>query len=134
MQDFEVARSSTIRTLDENDWGTLLIDVRRHEGRLFMKDFGEAHLSVKRMLDENNWNKLLIDVRNAADHVPFADMYNVVISISKGLPLVRIGLVFPPERKEEGEFAETVATNRWMQLKSFWDYDDAVAWLTANPQ
>ncbi len=101
MQDFEDAHSRTKRTLDEHNWGKLLIDIRRHEGRLFMKDFEEAHLSAKRMLDEHNWNTLLIDVRNASDRVPFADMYNVVISISKGLPLVRIGLVFPPERKEE---------------------------------
>ncbi len=132
MQDVEDARSS--RTLDERNWEKLLIDIRRHESRRFMQDFEEAHLSAKKMLDEHNWNKLLFDVRSAADHVPFAGMYNVMISISKDLPLAKIVLVFPPERRKEGEFAETVATNRWMQLKSFWDYDAAVAWLTANPQ
>jgi hypothetical protein len=55
-------------------------------------------------------------------------------AIARELSHVRIGLVFPPEREEEGNFAENVAVNRGVQLKSFTDYEQAVAWLTdKNP-
>ena len=100
-----------------------------HEGHLIKKEFEEARLIVKRMLDENNWNKLLIDVRNAVDRVPVAEVYYVMKTISTALPFIKIALLFPPERREEGEFAETVAMNRGVRLKYFLDYGEAAAWL-----
>ena len=41
-------------------------------------------------------------------------------------------ILCPQGREEDGRFADTVAENRRVKLKSFTDYEQAVAWLTAK--
>ncbi len=101
----------------------------RHAGTT-RDEFVEARSIAKRILDEHRWNKLIIDMRGVEGRVSIADAYYSMESIATELSHVRIGLVFPPEREEEGRFAETVATNRGVRLKSFTDYEQAVVWLT----
>ena len=100
-----------------------------HQGELTREEFEEARAIAKIKLDKNKWRKLLIDVRCTVKSMPTVDVYHVMESNIKVLPYVNIALVFPPERKEEGDFAETVAANRGVRLKSFIDYELAVAWL-----
>jgi hypothetical protein len=102
----------------------------RHEIEAIRTEFEEALSSVKRMLDEHRWNKLLIDMRGIESRLGVAEVYYSMESIAKELRYKKIGIVFPPERAEEGIFAETVATNRGVHLKSFVGYEQAVAWLT----
>jgi hypothetical protein len=101
----------------------------RH-ARTTRDEFEEALSSAKKILAEQRWNRLLIDMRGVEGRVSLADAYYSMESIAREFPLVKIGLVFPPERREEGSFAEIVAANRGVQLKSFMDYEKAVAWLT----
>lgn len=103
-----------------------------HQGELTREEFEEARAIAKIKLDENSWRNLLIDVRSTVKSMPIADVYYVMESNTKVLPYVNIALVFPPERKREGDFAEIVATNRGVRLRSFIDYDQAVTWLNGG--
>lgn len=66
------------------------------------------------------------------NRVPIADVFYIIEFDKKVFPLVRIGVVFTPGREEDGRFADTVAKNRSLKLKSFVDYEKAVAWLNAK--
>jgi hypothetical protein len=101
----------------------------RHAGTT-RDELVEARSSAKKILNEQRWNRLLIDMRGVEGRVSVTDAYYSMEAIARELSYARIGLVFPPEREEEGRFAETVATNRGVQLKAFTDYEQAVGWLT----
>ena len=103
----------------------------RHEGQLTLQNFEKARSAAKRLLDGNSWNRLLIDVR-AAVRVPIAEVFFIMKSISEVFPGSKIALLVPGERTDEGEFAETVASNRGVRLKSFSNYEQAAAWLSEN--
>jgi hypothetical protein len=102
----------------------------RHEGRLTREEYEESTASTKRLLDEHRWNRLLVDLRGVANRVPIADVYYIIEFDKEVFPIAKIGVVFPPERQEDGRFADTVSENRGVHLKSFVDYVQAVAWLT----
>jgi hypothetical protein len=104
----------------------------RHEGRLTRREFKEGRLSAKRILAEQRWNWLLVDVRSVVNRLPIAEVYYAIETNKSVLPGAKIALVFPPEREEEGKFADMVAANRSVQLKSFMDYEQAVVWLTGK--
>lgn len=104
----------------------------RHEGTLTREEFEESTVSTKKLLDEHRWNRLLVDLRGVMNRVPIADVFYIIEFDKKVFPFVRIGVVFPPGREEDGRFADTVAENRSVKLKSFVDYEQAVAWLTAK--
>jgi hypothetical protein len=104
----------------------------RHEGRLTVQEYEESAVSTKRLLDEHRWNRLLIDVRHVVHRVPIADVYYIIEFDRKMFPLVKIAVLFPPERAEDGRFADNVAANRSVKLKSFVDYEQAVAWLISK--
>lgn len=104
----------------------------RHEGRLTIQEYEESTVSTRRLLDEHRWNRLLIDLRNVTSRVSVTDVYYIIEFDRKVFPLVSIAVIFPPEREENGRFADTVAENRSVKLKSFTDYEKAVAWLTAT--
>ena len=101
-----------------------------HEGKLTREEFEEARSIAKIMLDEHHWSKLSVDLRGIANRMRTADKLYAMESSVRVLPDVKNGLVFPLKRKEEGRFAETVSANRGVNLKSFVDYEHAVAWLT----
>jgi hypothetical protein len=120
--------SFTIRTI--NKFSKFVIV--EHEGRLTREEFEEARAIAKRKLDENRWSNLLVDLRGTVKGMPIVDIYYVIGSNANVLPNVRIALLFTPELETEGRFAEDVATNRSVRLKSFIDYEQAVAWLTGG--
>jgi hypothetical protein len=104
----------------------------RHEGKFTREEFEESTVSTKKLLDEHRWNRLLVDLRGVMNRVPIADVFYIIEFDKKIFRLVRIGVVFPPGREEDGRFADTVAENRSVKLKSFTDYEKAVVWLTAK--
>lgn len=104
----------------------------RHDGQFTIQEFEESSVSTKKLLDEHRWNRLLVDLRGVMNRVSITDVYYIVNFDKKVFPLVRIGVVFPPGREEDGRFAETVAENRNVKLKAFVDYEQAVTWLTAK--
>jgi hypothetical protein len=104
----------------------------RHEGRLTIQEYEESTVSTRRLLDEHRWNRLLVDLRDVTNRVSITDVYYIINFDGKVFPLVNIAVIFPPKREENGRFADTVAENRGVKLKSFTDYEKAVAWLTAT--
>jgi hypothetical protein len=105
----------------------------RHEGELTKEGFEEGRSSAKIILDQYNWKNLLVDVRGVDDRISFADVYYIMESNASVLPYIKIALLFPPERREDGIFAAHVAMNRGSHSKSFIDYNQAVAWLIDDP-
>jgi hypothetical protein len=104
----------------------------KHEGHFTREEFEEGRSIVKKQLTHHQWKKLLVDMRGVANHTSLADIYYIMESNTRVLPNIKIGLVFPPERQADGKFAEHVATNRGSNLKSFIDYNQAIAWLTED--
>jgi hypothetical protein len=104
----------------------------RHEGKFTIEEFEESTVSAKKLLDEHRWNRLLVDLRGVTNRVLIADVFYIIEFDKKIFPLVRIGVVFPPGREEDGRFADTVAENRSVKLKSFTDCQQAAAWLTGK--
>jgi hypothetical protein len=103
-----------------------------HEGELTREEFEEARAIAKVKLDEKRWSNLLVDLRGTAKSMPIVDLYYVMGSNVNVLPNVRIALLIAPELETEGRFAEDVAANRGVRLKSFIDYEQAAAWLTGG--
>lgn len=118
--------SFTIRTINKLSKFVIV----EHEGRLTREEFEESRAIAKTKLDENRWSNLLVDLRGIVKGMPIVDVYYVIGSTANVLPNVRIALLFASELETEGRFAEDVATNRSVRLKSFIDYERAVAWLT----
>lgn len=104
----------------------------RHEDKLTREEFEESTVSTKKLLDEHCWNRLLVDLRGVVNRVSIADVFYIIEFDKKIFPLVQIAVVFPPGREEDGRFADTVAENRSVKLKSFTDYEQAAAWLTGK--
>lgn len=104
----------------------------RNEGQWTIQEYEEFTATTKRLLDERRWKRLLVDLRDITNRVSVTDIYFIVDSGKKVFPQVRIGVVFPPGREEECRFADMVADNRRVELKSFTVYEQAVAWLTTT--
>jgi len=104
----------------------------RHEGRLTIQEYEESTVITRRLLDEHRWNRLLIDLRDVTNRVSITDVYYIIAFDQKVFPLVQIAVIFPPEHEEDGRFADNVAANRGVNLRSFVDCEQAVAWLTAE--
>lgn len=102
----------------------------RHENEFTRNEFEESTVSTNRLLDKHRWNRLLVDLRGITNRVPIADVYHIVTFDQKLFPHVYIGVVFPKDREQDGRFAETVAENRRVKLKTFIDFEQAVDWLT----
>ena len=104
----------------------------RHEGQFTRDEFEKSAVSTKNLLDEHRWNRLLVDLRGVTNRVPIVDVYFIIEFDMKVFPFVQIAVVFPPSREEDGRFADNVAANRGVNLKSFTDYEQAVTWLTGQ--
>lgn len=104
----------------------------RHEGHLTIQEYEESTVITRRLLDEHRWNRLLVDLREVTSRVSITDVYYIIEFDQKVFPLVKIAVIFPPERAEDGRFADNVAANRSVKLKSFVDCEQAVAWLTSK--
>jgi hypothetical protein len=120
--------SFTIRTINKSS----KFVIAEHEGELTREEFEEARAIAKVKLDENRWSNLLVDLRGIVKSMPIGDIYYVIGSNGSILHNVKIALLFTPELETEGRFAEDVAANRSVRLKSFIDYERAVAWLTGG--
>ena len=101
-----------------------------HEGKFTKEEFEEARSIAKIMLEKHHWNKLLVDLRGIVNRLPAEDKLYAMESNVKVLPHIKIGLVFPLELQEEVTFSDAVSAKHRVNLKSFVDYEQAVAWLT----
>jgi hypothetical protein len=101
-----------------------------HEANLTREEYQKSTVSTKRLLDEHHWNRLLVDLRRVINRVSITDVYYIIEFDLKVFLNVNIAVIFPPGREEYSRFVETVAANRGVHLKTFVDYEQAVAWLT----
>jgi len=104
----------------------------RHEGVLTRRELLEGRTNGKKLLDTYRLKRLLVDLRGVTNCVPIADAYHIIVFDKVVFPLIKIAVIFPPEREENGRFADNVAANRGVKQKSFVDHEQAVAWLTGR--
>lgn len=104
----------------------------KHEGNFTREEYEQSIVSTRKLLDEHRWNRILVDLRDVRNRVSVFDVHYIIEFDSKVFPFVRIAVIFPREREEDGRFADNVAANRGVRLKSFVDYGQAVAWLTSK--
>ena len=101
----------------------------RYEGTIEGDDFQQAHAAARILLKKHGWRRLLIDFRKVESRINVIDIYYCVTTNWHELRRVSIALLCSPHLKGDGIFAETVAFNRSVRLKSFVDDKMAVAWL-----
>ncbi len=101
----------------------------RYEGTIEGDDFQQAHAAARILLKKHGWRRLLVDFRIVESRIGVADIFNFMTTHWHELQWISIALLCSPHLKEDGIFAETVAFNRSVRLKSFTDHKMAVAWL-----
>lgn len=79
---------------------------------------------------ETNSRKVLCDERNLIYKLNTIDTYELAKVISKAaVEVARIAIVCNPESMEQGEFFETVSSNRGLIIRVTTDIKDAQKWL-----
>lgn len=105
-----------------------------HRGVLTRDELEAARTEATRLLREHGLLRLMVDGR-AADITGLSDvdMFEFAAAHSSALPAVdrlRMALVVPRAHAEVARFAETVAQNRGVNLRIFFDAGSARDWLT----
>ena len=75
-------------------------------------------------------NKVLLDFTEVPSHISLVDSYELgkrtlVFAQYK----CKVSAVCKPERHDTQYFLETVAKNRWVELRVFTNVEDAIEWL-----
>ena len=116
--------------------------VRLEDEFIYIDFFGEFSVEAgKRCIDEminaakeNNRAKILLDLRKLSGQMSMADRFQVVDYGTKSLgTIAKIAFVAREEVVMPGKLIETVAFNRGMVLKIFFNPDDAKQWLLEKP-
>lgn len=82
---------------------------------------------------ETNTKRVLCDERNLEYKIGKIDTFQAAEYVSEKVPSVsKIAIVYNPSQKEDAEFWETAAVNRWLSVKIFEDIDEAEKWLTGK--
>ena len=85
---------------------------------------------VESILKKNKWNKILIDITEV-EFVP--SVFQMFIFLGKHVFLfsndIHIALLIYDEEKQNARFCETVAKNRGIDLKVFFEQRGAIEWI-----
>jgi hypothetical protein len=75
-------------------------------------------------------NKLLLDFTEVPLDIPLVDIYELgKMTLVFAQYACKVSAVCKPERHDSQCFLETVAQNRWVELRVFTNVDDAIEWL-----
>ena len=104
-----------------------------HQGAVTLEELEGARREAADQLARHGITRLLIDGRGAdisaiSDTDTF-DFSAAHVSTFKELALLRIALVVHPDHAQLTRFAETVAQNRAVNLRIFFDASSARDWL-----
>ena len=86
--------------------------------------------SIVEHCERRNKNKLLLDFTEAKVEISLADRYffgeRAKIFARQASKVAAVGR---PEQLDSRRFGEMVARNRWVNVRSFTNYEDAEKWL-----
>jgi len=103
-----------------------------HHGFVTVTELEEGRSSAKKLLTEKNWSKVLFDVTGMTNNLSIINIYHLTKSHQHVFDVLdRIGLLVSPipERKQNSRFIENIAANRGVNLKVFFDAEQARSWL-----
>ena len=77
------------------------------------------------------WRNFLVDIQSLNGKIQINDRFHIAVYAAKNLEHdVRIALLAREDQIMPCRFLETVARNRGLDLRVFFDHEEAVAWLT----
>jgi len=86
--------------------------------------------SIVEHCERRNKNKLLFDFTEAQLEISLADRYFLGERAKIfGRQASKVAAVGRPEQLDSRRFGEMVARNRWVNVRSFTNYEDAEKWL-----
>ncbi|HET6600136.1 MAG TPA: hypothetical protein VFG60_09245 [Burkholderiaceae bacterium] len=107
-----------------------------HRDLLTRTELEDARVQTARLLAENGLVRLLIDGRQAdMSAVSHLDVFEFTSGHAAELPsigLLRMALLVAEAQAEVARFVETVAQNRGVNLRLFFDVNEAQAWITGQ--
>lgn len=107
-----------------------------HRDVLTRAEIEDARAQTARLLAEHGLVRLLIDGRAAdVNKLSSLDIFEITSGHTTELPsigLLRMALLVPEAHAEVARFTETVAQNRGINLRLFYDPDEARTWITGQ--
>jgi len=98
----------------------------------------EIRLAGAKIVVEEKVYKFLVDCRNAELVASFIKLYDYAQDVleklkANNIPIHKIRRAFVvEERSENFEFYETISVNRGLNVRAFFNSEDAVAWLKST--
>ncbi len=99
-----------------------------HESTL--RDADQGIQETATMLKKKGWHRVLLDVSTLTESPPLARQFELLSALTSALPHSSKFAMFVSHCPEmNSEFIETVAENRGLSLKVFFNLDEANVWL-----
>lgn len=106
----------------------------RFQGNFELHDALKQIANALRQAAEAERSLVLIDVRDVTGRLSTIDRYEFGVGLAavqeKIGQKMRLAFVGAPPIIELARFGETVALNRGVQAQAFFDFDQAITWLT----
>ena len=107
--------------------GYVLLD---HYDEISVAEVNEARSNVIEQLVKHALSRVLVNICDVTNKLSTLDTYFVTESHAKvKLPKARAALLSRPDQREDAKFMETVAVNRGLNIRSFLNKEEALAWL-----
>ncbi|HEY7840672.1 MAG TPA: hypothetical protein VIC61_03815 [Gammaproteobacteria bacterium] len=104
-----------------------------HKGRISLAESRAAQAEALAVVVERNLPRVLIDVTGVTNDLSIIEMFIVSSEIDRPeLPRPRGALLVRADQQPRGKFLETIADNRGLEIRSFTDRAEALAWLSAR--
>ena len=101
-----------------------------------LKENQQIHRMILDLCREHNRRRVLIDDRNVvytASTISIFDLAKYYVEVGVPHCIKRAAVVVNPAYDETNDFFETVVRNRGVNLRIFYDYEEAEAWLVEEP-
>jgi|WetSurMetagenome_2_1015567.scaffolds.fasta_scaffold09043_5 hypothetical protein len=120
----------TVKPIDEGQYM-----LAEHSGHVTFDELKEGQARTNELLRQRRWRKVFIDTTGMKNDLSTLEIYCMTVSHREVFPIgVALGLLLSQteERKQGGRFIENIAINRSLNLRVFFDCDQAKAWLTRD--
>jgi hypothetical protein len=101
-----------------------------HHGEISVAEARAAQSAALAAVAQHGLERVLIDVTGITNELSVLDLFMVTSDLDlPELPRPRGALLARADQAANAEFVETVALNRRLDIRSFADRDQALAWL-----
>ncbi|HEX5080523.1 MAG TPA: hypothetical protein VFY40_00655, partial [Blastocatellia bacterium] len=127
MWSIRTGRKMSVRLQIEDKPGYLKA---RFTGACAKEEVEQHFKSLARKCKSSKKNKLLLDFTEVPLDISLVDIYELGrMTLVFAQYACKVSAVCKPERHDSQRFLETVAQNRWVELRVFTNVGDAIEWL-----